>query len=674
MEKRAPSMPFVGGINSAQIQTMDTNGDGKKEWVLWDINARNILVFEKDGTSFKHLPEMPHYFPEDIQGFLILKDFDNDGLNDLFTSSPFGIKAYQNAGIENGHPIWKVAQDFLPLENGSNIQANNLDIPALQDIDEDGDLDLVTFNYAEGDYLDYFKNTSMERKGQADIDGFAPSKVRWGNFEFCGCGYFSFGQTCDGDPINKVLSQSENQATKHFGGHSILLKDFNKDGLLDLLMGQDECNILYFLPNAGTNETPIFNSFYTNLPGLAHFPQFPIYHVAHSIQDQLIITSNTSSTTISAGINFRKSLIQLENQNGTWQEVTDRFLQEQMIDLGENSRPHFKGNHLTGELVVTTNNLVGGESVGQASLFHLNQASLQLEENDYLSLSSLHMTELQYLEIPSPGKGILLSGVETEDHAPKRKLFWFSGDNLDDLTEISVPGISLGILDHFEYYLEGENHYLLLARQTGELIRFQVETGKTPKLTLLDRSYLDFRDNPASRNLSVKVIRKGNQLNLYAVDQEGILSYIPNFTQSNATKQSQILKLKDESLTETRFGRHTWISAIPNAFDGKTDLILGNTAGGLIYLKDISSSQPFDSETNFHLFPNPTKRNTKILSNMDGPFRVINTVGQVLLVFTPLEAGIAKEIDTLGLPHGIYFIQLRTANGKIFSQKLILSP
>ncbi len=267
------SMPFAGGINSAQIQTMDTNGDGQEEWVIWDINARNILVFEKNGEAFKHLPEMSHYLPQDIQGFLLLKDFDGDGLKDLFTSSPFGIKAYQNTGIENDHPTWQVAQEYLPLENGSNIQANNLDIPALQDIDGDGDLDLVTFNYASGDYLDYFKNTSMERKGQPDMDGFAPSEVRWGEFEFCGCGNFSFGQTCDGDPIAKLKSTGENQAIEHSGGHSILLKDFNGDGLLDLVMGQDECNTLYFLANAGTNESPVFNNFSTYIPG--QFPTIP---------------------------------------------------------------------------------------------------------------------------------------------------------------------------------------------------------------------------------------------------------------------------------------------------------------------------------------------------------------------------------------------------------------
>ncbi len=345
-----------------------------------------------------------------------------------------------------------------------------------------------------------------------------------------------------------------------------------------------------------------------------------------------------------------------------------------MIDLGENSRPYFKGNHLTGQLIVTSNALIGQESVGQAHLFQLNQDGLQLVESDYLGLSSLQMTDLQYLEIPTTGGDDLISGIETENLIPKRKLFWFPKGNLDDFTEITVPGISLGIHDHFEYYVNEGNHYLLLARQTGELVRFQVEIGEAPELTLIDRNFLGFKDNPASRNLSVKVVNNGNQLDLYAIDQEGILSIYLQLPQWNTEPQRQILKLKDGSLASTRLGRNTWITAIPNAFEGKTDLILGNTAGGLIYLKDISNSSPSDEKAQFQVFPNPTSASTKILSNRNGQFRIVNTVGQVLLDFTPLEAGVAKEIDTFGLPNGIYILQLRTQNGRVLTQKLILRP
>jgi len=74
--------PFAGGINSAQIQTIDLNADGQAEWVVWDINSRQLQIFEKSGDTFTHLPELSYLFPSDISGFLTLADYNADGKKD----------------------------------------------------------------------------------------------------------------------------------------------------------------------------------------------------------------------------------------------------------------------------------------------------------------------------------------------------------------------------------------------------------------------------------------------------------------------------------------------------------------------------------------------------------------------------------------------------------------
>ncbi|MEP0711574.1 MAG: FG-GAP-like repeat-containing protein, partial [Algoriphagus sp.] len=268
--------PFTGGINAAQLETIDLTGDGIEEWVTWDINSRQLLVLKKEGENFLHLPELSYALPSDINGFLVLTDFDGDGKKDLFTSTALGIKAYKNTST-NSQISWQVAQNFLKLDGSGNIQTNNLDTPLIQDLDGDGDLDLVIFNFAGGDYMEFYKNTSVERKGIADIDGFAFGVSHWGNFEFCGCGDLSFGKTCQGQDLNSRKISEENDRILHAGGHSILYKDLDGDGVEDLLLGRDECDILYFLPNIGTSTTPTFESFSNTLPNYGDLPAFPLF-------------------------------------------------------------------------------------------------------------------------------------------------------------------------------------------------------------------------------------------------------------------------------------------------------------------------------------------------------------------------------------------------------------
>jgi len=673
---RSLVMPFAGGINAAQIQTLDVNGNGEEELVVWDINARNIKVFELQNGQYRHLPYLHHYFPEDVSGFLVLADFDNDGKKDLFTSTAFGIKAYKNtSSAGNATPTWEVAEAFLKLENGTNFQANNLDVPAIQDIDGDGDLDVVIFNFAAGDYLEFYKNTSVERKGSPDIDGFASPDIRWGRFEFCGCGNFSFGQTCNGAPISRKIPGDENNAILHSGGHSILLKDVNGDGLLDLVMGQDECSTLYFLPNSGTNTTPVFSSFSTSLPGLGPFPQFPIFHIPQEIDGSFLITSNSSETTLTAHIDFAHSIYQLK-ENSTPTLISSAFLQEDMIDLGENSRPFFNGNASSGELIVTVNVIEGGEPVGQAFRYSWTTDGLELKETDYLNLSSLKLTDIQYLEFTSSKLEdfLFISGAEIEDFLLVRKLMVAPNLQVENLKEITIPNIPLRPNDHFEFYNADGEDYLLLARQTGELVRYKVTLGNTPKFELLDEDYLGFSNNPSNRNLTVKTVNTNGQMDLFAVDQRGMLTYVPDFTNFSGNKSTALLKIPDENVQATKLGRNTWIAALPEPFGGKVHLVLGNKAGGLHLLEDISNgtTPPEEGELQVNLYPNPSDGLVKLIASESGQARLINSLGQTIINEFSMNANTIQEMELSTLASGMYFVEFISNSGKRITKKLIV--
>ena len=671
IDGKSLSMPFAGGINSAQIQQIDLNGDGQEELVIWDKNVASLSVFEKVNNHYVHRPMLQYSFPEDVNGFLILTDFDGDGRKDLFTSSPFGIKVYKNVTVSD-IPQWEVAQEFLRLDNNSNLQMNNLDVPAIMDIDGDGDLDIVTFNFASGDFLEYYRNTSVERKGSPDIDGFAAAVTRWGGFEFCGCDSFSFGQTCSGRPITG-MGRIENLKIEHAGGHSLLLHDFNGDGILDMLMGQDECNSLYYLINEGSNSNPEFRAFSKELPQLGSLPDFPVFHAAYFLDDDLVITTNSSNTASQQEVNYAQSLYHYQDGQTL---TTKAFLQEDMLDLGENSRPFFRGNIHSGELIITANSLVDNKTVGKAYYFRLSPEGLLLEEEDYLQLSSMKLTDLQYLEVMTAAntRSLFISGVEVINFTAVRKLFWSSSLDGKGLQEISLPEVQLRGNDHLEFYRHQGKNYLLLARQTGELIRYEVEFGTVPNVQLLERDYLGFTDNVANRNLTVHVTEGSpGILDLYAIDQRGVLSHLPDF-QNQTTTNSLLLLLEDEYPVQTRMGRNTWINSIPSPFGPISDLILGNSAGGLIYLKDVSTDlhPPVEEELQLNVFPNPSSATLNLLSSSAGEIRLINALGQVVLTDLTIQKEVPRQLNVQQFGAGVYFIQFVSTNGKGLTKKLII--
>ncbi len=677
---RALSMPWAGGVNAAQIQSMDVTGDGQEEYVVWDINARQVNVFSGQSGDFTHFPELSHYFPSDISGFMVLADYDGDGRKDLFTSSPFGIKAYRNVTpVGANAPEWEVAQEFLRLENGSNVTANSLDIPLLIDIDGDGDLDLLTFNFATGDYLEYYKNTSMERKGERDIDAFSRAQIRWGGFEFCGCGNISFGLTCSGQPIATAPVPLPNFRVEHAGGHSMLYTDLNGDGVRDLLMGQDECSVLYFLPNKGTDEAPVFDSFENNLPGLGPLPEFPIFHAANLVKDQLFISSHSSEASLGPGIDFGSSILSYPFPLGDAPPIS-RFFQSDMLDLGENARPFFQGSQVSGNLVISSNRTIQGRVRSQASLYRLENGVFTELEQDFLGLSEKALREMSYQEWrTSDGRSLhIVTGDIVENNIPRKRIFWRpTSSSPGDFQSSSVTGFDLRGVDHLHFFSHGEMDYLLLGRQTGELVLMRVRLAESQMdFEVLERDFLGFSDNPVNRALTATV-HLGTTPSLFAVDQRGMLFVVEDFLNASSGRQELILELPGSTEPViTRLGRNSWITPIPDAFGEKVDLIIGTRAGGLVYLEDIgfSSSIPGEEGLRLRIFPNPTSDAITVLSNADAIGTLVGVNGQIIMEGLQVRQGVEQRLDLMGLAPGVYVLRLFSENRGSVAKKILFRP
>ncbi len=652
---------FSLGINSAQIQTLDLTVDGKEEWVVWDINSRQLQVFEKKGEQFLVRPELSYFFPSDVSGFLVLADFDRDGKKDLFTSTALGVKAYRNTS--SGSQIsWTLAQNFLRLEGANNIPANNLDTPLLQDLDGDGDLDLLLFNFAVGDYLEYYRNTSIERKGSSDIDGFAFPIRHWGNFEFCGCGQISFGLTCDGRSLATATSPLDQARVQHAGGHSLLYQDFTGDGIPDLLMGREECSTLYFLPNIGTSSNPKFTSFSKELPGFGSLPEFPRFQVGQFLEESLLVSLNTNETAAAFGVDFAQSIVRLEKGTGK----TLPILQDQVLDLGENTRPFFNGTSFSGELLVTANGKKGTKVLGQAYRMQYTGTQLELVEDDYLGLSGLNLLDLSLLDYTSVAKEnhLLVLGTRISSiGVPAPVLLKRMGANWEEFT---LAGLNLRLGDQLSLVGYQGKDQLLVAAQNGSLTLYEVDlTARSVRL--LASNFLGFQDNPANRNLNVTV-HGGERPDLYSVDQTGRIYRTRDFL-NTPVREEVLVRIQNQELP-MRLGRSNWLAVVNSSLGEEDDLILGTRGGGLLYLSAASSNGGSAGEFSVTAFPNPSSGSFQVVSSLPATGRLISPLGQVLLSEIILPSRRAVLLDIPNLASGMYFLQLQTDDKQTVVQKI----
>ncbi len=108
-----------------------------------------------------------------------------------------GITVYKQ--VKNGNSwSWKLAKDALytdGLSGNINLQVSSPDIPGITDIDDDGDLDVITFDYS-GVFIELHQNMSMERYGVPDSLVYKRNGNCWGNFHKGDGEDFVLGEDC----------------------------------------------------------------------------------------------------------------------------------------------------------------------------------------------------------------------------------------------------------------------------------------------------------------------------------------------------------------------------------------------------------------------------------------------------------------------------------------------
>jgi len=169
------AFPWAGGMNSCQYGEIDLDDDGLYDLVVFDRTGNRIMPFINQGIpdsiAYEYAPEYAFDFP-DIYDWVIFRDYDDDGRMDLFTYAKglAGMLVFRNVSSGGELKFKQMVDPFLTSYQGggyTNILVTYADYPGIVDLDEDGDMDILTF-WGLGSFVELHRNMSMEKYGVPD--------------------------------------------------------------------------------------------------------------------------------------------------------------------------------------------------------------------------------------------------------------------------------------------------------------------------------------------------------------------------------------------------------------------------------------------------------------------------------------------------------------------------
>jgi hypothetical protein len=345
-------LAWAGGMNFLQYSEIDLDFDGIKDLFVFDRSGNKITTYLNTGTanqvSYVLAPQYVYRFPV-LRDWVLLRDYNCDGKEDIFTSTVAGFSVYRNISTVSSGIQFQL-EESLVLTNRSpnssnfmgNLYVSTIDIPAIRDIDGDSDLDVLTFSNG-GTQVEYHRNMSMERYGICDSIEYIVSTNCWGVFsENISNASVSLNQSCLPVPIAEMQEQTRN-GERHSGS---CLECINVDGdsLTDVVMGDVGSPNMMMLHNGGTVNSALIDSFDAAYPSNSVSVNTPIFMCPSHIdvnndgkRDLLFspaapgASENTFSSHYYLNSGADDSVVSTFVQND--------FLQEHMIDVGEGAYP-----------------------------------------------------------------------------------------------------------------------------------------------------------------------------------------------------------------------------------------------------------------------------------------------------------------------------------------------
>ena len=688
------SSAFSGGINAGQFSEIDLNLDGTMDLVVFDKSGNKISTFINDNGNYIYAPKYRSAFPK-AHDWMLLADYNCDGKNDIYTYSSGGMAIYENTSTTN--LSFNLITSLVLSDYGStnlNIYISPVDIPAIADIDYDGDLDILTFSIIGG-FIEYHKNMAMELTGNCDTVAFEFSESCWGLFYEGLNSYILNCPNCQCPPI--ANPNTANSKQKH-AGSTLLAIDIDNDNDKDLVLGDVSYNNLNLLINGGDNQNALMISVDSVFPqnhsntiaaDMHVYPATYYLDVTNDGVKDLIVTTNSQNNSE----NFESCWLYSnagQTNNPDFNFVQTNFMQSDMIDLGKSAFPTFYDYNNDSLLDLVVGNygyhVANNDPISSLALFENTGTKdipkYELIDRDWQGISTVNLNT--NLNIPalniSPTFGDLDADGDKDmllgDSDGKLHFFTNQAGNFT-ITAPNYFSIDVGYFSQPQLVDVDRDGLLdiIIGEQDGS-VNYCPNSG-TASIAAFDTIIknwggIDVDTNYISTGYSSpKLIDSNGVYQLFVGSYTGT---IYQFTNIDGNLNGQFSPIYSTAANLWDGGKCAFALADINN-DNQPEMILGNLSGGIAFF--ISDSLLNDTtiipvntlnnrQTNFSVFPNPANNKITIESNETGIIKIKNLLGKT--IYKARKSNYLLEINTSQFANGIYILQLNGMSTKLLIQ------
>ena len=347
---RELTLAWCGGFNNPQFTMGDLNNDDVQDLVVYE-SGKGVKTFINTGVAgnpvYTYRPEYALNFPP-VYNYLVLADYNCDNIPDLFHQGGTGFSVYRGYYSAANKLCFAFYKDLYytndPLTGGpANAFNNPQDIPAIVDIDNDGDLDCVSYDI-NGGFLNMYKNMQVEQGFPCDTIKTELKDKCWGKVYQGFYRTHYLGTSCNNSGLKQPVDTAGKQT---HSGNTPCLFDWDMDGDYDYLDGSVSFNEMTFLKNGRIEtgypvDTMISQDTMWQTGGkrisLSTWPAAFNIDIDQDGKKDLLIAPNGGNTSE----NY-KCVWYYRNMSSVgvpdWQYQSDSFLIDKMIDAGTAAYP-----------------------------------------------------------------------------------------------------------------------------------------------------------------------------------------------------------------------------------------------------------------------------------------------------------------------------------------------